>query len=254
MKIITLNTWGGRQGAPLLEFIKDHQDVDVFCFQEVYKEAEGKKLYYDDLSPRRLDLFGDIAAILPGHRGFFRPQIGDHYGLAMFIRKSLRVRAEGDSFVVKDRNFLPEGKSEDHARNVQYAFLETVPRIAILNFHGLWSGEGKSDTKDRLAQSKKVAQIISKVRNYGAPILCGDFNLRPDTASLRIIEQENMKNLIIDFGVKSTRTPLYPKEDRFADYILMDEFMWIKEFKVLPDVVSDHAPLFVELDIVDLGV
>jgi exonuclease III len=39
MKIVFLNTWGGRVGQPLLEFFKNHQDVDVFCLQEVWSNA-----------------------------------------------------------------------------------------------------------------------------------------------------------------------------------------------------------------------
>ena len=48
MKIISLNIWGGRVHKPLLDFLKNHTEVDVFCLQEVYHEAEGKELIYLD--------------------------------------------------------------------------------------------------------------------------------------------------------------------------------------------------------------
>ena len=38
MKLITLNTWGGKLLNPLLEFVRKYsQDVDIFCFQEMYR-------------------------------------------------------------------------------------------------------------------------------------------------------------------------------------------------------------------------
>ena len=51
LKIMSLNIWGGHVYEKLLDFIQTHQDVDVFCFQEVYHNAktkmasEGKSFY-----------------------------------------------------------------------------------------------------------------------------------------------------------------------------------------------------------------
>ena len=40
MKIITLNLWGGKIYDKLIEFLKSKQDVDIFCFQEVFDSQE----------------------------------------------------------------------------------------------------------------------------------------------------------------------------------------------------------------------
>ena len=61
----------------------------------------------------------------------------------------------------------------------------------------------------------------------------------------------DMRDLVKESGVGSTRTPLYrhyqnPAEPNFADYILTSQDIDIKNFAVLPDVVSDHAALCVE--------
>jgi endonuclease/exonuclease/phosphatase family metal-dependent hydrolase len=63
-----------------------------------------------------------------------------------------------------------------------------------------------------------------------------------------MIEKElGMRNLITEYGVTSTRTSLYTKtEERFADYIFVSKDIEVKDFKVLPDVVSDHAALLLE--------
>lgn len=81
----------------------------------------------------------------------------------------------------------------------------------------------------------------------------GDFNLLPGTQSMKIIE-EGMRNLVKEYGVQSTRMVLYrhydnPEEPNFADYILLTPDVGVKKFEVLPDVVSDHSPLFLEYEI-----
>ncbi|MGL6035657.1 MAG: hypothetical protein ACRC0B_00600 [Legionella sp.] len=45
MKLITLNIWGGYIRNPLLEFIHEHKDIDIFCLQEVYNNAHRTKSY-----------------------------------------------------------------------------------------------------------------------------------------------------------------------------------------------------------------
>lgn len=37
MKLISLNTWGGRAGKEeLLAFFERYQDIDIFCLQEIW--------------------------------------------------------------------------------------------------------------------------------------------------------------------------------------------------------------------------
>ena len=58
-----------------------------------------------------------------------------------------------------------------------------------------------------------------------------------------------MRNLIRENNITSTRTELYEKELRMADYIFVSPEVTVKDFKVLPDVVSDHSPLYMEFEI-----
>ncbi len=78
-------------------------------------------------------------------------------------------------------------------------------------------------------------------------MLCGDFNLLPDSESLLMVERIGLRNLIREYGITSTRTSLYPKDGRYADYAFISEGIQLKSFKVLPDEVSDHAPLLIEI-------
>ena len=80
-------------------------------------------------------------------------------------------------------------------------------------------------------------------------MLCGDFNLAPDTQSLRMLEAAGLRNLVAEFGVTSTRTSLYRRPERFADYVFVSPGVDVSAFRVLPDEVSDHAPLMLQFDL-----
>lgn len=113
----------------------------------------------------------------------------------------------------------------------------------ILNFHGMWTGKGKEDTNKRIEQSEKIRKIFNEAK--GAKILCGDFNLKPDTKSIDILSDGN-RNLIREYNITSTRSVLYTKPTKFADYIIISSEIEVKNFKVLQDQISDHLPLFLE--------
>ena len=250
MKLITLNTWGGRieKGRSLLKFIKEKsEEVDIFCFQEIYHNAKGKELLYLDDNH---ELFDDLSKQLNDFHNYFHPQIRDYSGLALFIRKNISVNEFGEVFVYKTAKERDEYINHDddgnHPRNVQYVVLEkNGNKFVIANFHGLWTGTGKEDTPERIEQSKKIAEFLSRF-NYPT-ILAGDFNLEPQTKSIAILEEE-MKNLIKEYNIQDTRTSHYTKEVRFADYVFTKN-VHINDFKVLPDEVSDHAPLYLDFDI-----
>lgn len=251
MKVITLNTWGGRGGLPnLLAFFKKHQDVDVFCLQEVWNGGEEMVGVVAGGSPLvgvSTTLLSDIASVLPNHTHYFRPIFQDFYGVTLFIRSDHKVLEEGEIFVYKERGFfLPEEKG-NHARNLQFAHIETDKGVrTVMNIHGLWNGNRKVDDPDRLKQSDNIAEFLCRLPN--PYVLGGDLNLYPETESIAKIEACGTRNLVKEYNVTSTRTSLYKKEEKFADYIFVSNDIQVKDFKVLPDEVSDHAPLYLEFE------
>ena len=189
----------------------------------------------------------EISAALPNHVVYFRPHHLENYGLMMLVKKDLQVIEEGEKFVYKQKGYIPEGDVGNHARNIQFATVLTPNGpLTIINFHGLWiGGAGKKDVPERLEQSEK---IVAFIRERSEPLVfCGDFNLLPDTESLIRIEQTGLRNLIKEYGITSTRTAHYTKPDKYADYVLVSGGVAVKDFKVLPDEISDHAPLYLEL-------
>jgi endonuclease/exonuclease/phosphatase (EEP) superfamily protein YafD len=142
---------------------------------------------------------------------------------------------------------LPEGDIGNHARNIQFITTEFQDSpLTVVNFHGLWNGRGKGDSEDRLNQSKKIKEFVETLQ--GNVVMCGDFNLLPNTQSVQILEDIGLKNLIKETGVTSTRTSHYTKPDKFADYIFISRDINVKDFKVLPEEVSDHSALYLEFN------
>lgn len=242
MKLITLNIWGGHVGEPLMNFVQSHRAVDIFCFQEVYHNAPHKISNED--RPVNLNVFSELQQLLPDHVGFFRPAVDNIYGIGAFVKKNIDILNEGEISI--HENPIYSGKGPAHSRNLQWLKCRLDQQVyTILNVHGLWNGMGKSDSPERILQSKRIKQFMETIET--PKILCGDLNLKPDTESMKILEH-GMTNLIKTYNVTSTRTSYYPKEERFADYILISPGIIFKEFAVLQEEVSDHSPLFLDFE------
>jgi len=68
MRIITLNTWGGKVYQPLMDFFTQHSDTtDIFCLQEIFNSPSVRS----ELGNVRPKLFEDITEVLPHHQGYF---------------------------------------------------------------------------------------------------------------------------------------------------------------------------------------
>lgn len=253
MKLMTLNIWGGHIRDPLLDFIAKHQDIDIFCFQEVYHKAKDR--FSTDDKQASLNIFSELSELLPNHQPFFQPVIGsasgNAYGIGMFVKKNLKVTDFGDITIYLNPDYptdAPSRKGPTHSRKMQWLNIQTDAQVyTIMNVHGLWNGMGKTDTPDRIAQSQKIKEFMDGLST--AKILCGDFNLTPETASLGMLKKD-MLDLIEHYKVPSTRTSLYPKlkDQPFADYIFTCNKIAVKHFEVLRDEVSDHAPLVLKFE------
>ena len=246
MKIISLNIWGGKIYQKLVDFIQSNSEIDVFCFQEIYKD--GYEFFKDTkYKNNKHDIYYDIKKLLPGHKGVFHPALGEYYGVAMFIKNNYDILETGEVFIYKEKGHLPEGDMGRHARNLQWALINTPKEpITIVNVHGLWNGQGKTDTDERIEQSQRIVDFIKSIETR--IILCGDFNLRLDTKSLSMIDESGLRNLIREYNVPTTRTSLYDKPEKHADYMFISPELKEKQFIVLPDEVSDHSPLMLEID------
>lgn len=241
LRLMSLNIWGGRLLDTLLEFIKSHQNIGIFCFQEVYSQTH-QNLTPTPHNPVCLDIYERIAEILPNHHAFFRPIIEGVYGLSIFVRKDYHILEEGWDWIYKNMQY--SGRDPSHSRIMQWIKVAIESQeINIINVHGLWNGQGKMDSPQRILQSNIIKEFARRL--HSPTILCGDFNLMPNTKSIEILEY-GMQNLIKRYNVLSTRSDIYKKPERFADYIFMPKELEVLEFRAFKNEVSDHLPLYVE--------
>lgn len=255
IRLITLNAWCGRSLYPLIRFLqKESERTDIFCLQEIRNsDQEIIDARYPDeyiYGP----LFSIISRELKGFKGHLASFEDDPHrmSVAMFVRNTLRVNAIKEYLVYAPKNPQETGKKIFSARKLQYAVLEIrSQKFVVANYHGLWNAGPKTDTPERLNQSMAIRLVLDDIPE--PKILCGDFNLLPETYSMRILEQ-GMRNMVKEYGIQSTRTVLYrsyddPSEPNFADYILTSPDVVVKNFEVLPDIVSDHSPLYLEFEV-----
>ena len=127
MRLVSLNIWGGTVFDNVIEFIKrESGQTDVFCLQEVFSS----QLSESELPERRYNIFQEIEKQLPNFTGYFSPmQDGYDYknridnrisfGLAIFVRKGIRVESLEDFFIFGERNSMEENNQETLPYNAQ---------------------------------------------------------------------------------------------------------------------------------------
>jgi hypothetical protein len=197
----------------------------------------------------RLNLLEELKIVLFDFECYFAPTHNGvyegadfSYGNVIFVRKSLKVIDYNYFFTYGYFNSRTEGKTQEDSRNFQSIKLEINNEIfTICNLHGVWiRGFGKGDNAERIFQSNKIKSFLDLID--GKKIICGDFNLLPDTTSIKILE-ENLVNLINIYDIKTTRSSYYDREDKFADYVFVSSDIEVLNFGVLKEEVSDHLPL-----------
>jgi endonuclease/exonuclease/phosphatase family metal-dependent hydrolase len=266
MKILSVNGWGGKLHEPLMAYL-EASDPDILCLQEVVHTPASRKdwLTYrdgDHMLPQRAKFFGDVCAVLSGHSAYFCPAsqgelwdgsdvLPSQWGLATFVRKTLPVVAQRQDFV--HGGFSPNGYGE-HPRSrsahaVRVYDFDAGRFVTVAHMHGLRDLRGKMDTPERARQAERLVDLVKTVSQPGdGLVVCGDFNVEPDSVTFSILGELGIKDLVMACGFAGTRTSHYTKPGRFADYMLVDSQTAVKDFSVVRNPeVSDHCPLLLEI-------
>lgn len=251
MKLITLNLWGGKLYEPLIAFITSHSsDTDIFCFQDC---LFGTRPEFSPIQKARINLFVEIQKVLSDFNAFIYRDPEESYihgellpldvgcGQVIFVRKNIEVIDSGGFRSHPDSPYHKGGDLVSGRCQWTKVKPNDAGEVTILNLHGLWQRNSqKKDTSERMEQSQKIRDFFNG--HNGKKILCGDFNIINDGNAMNLLE-EGMINLIKKYNITSTRSSYYPKEEKFADYILVSHNVEVKDFQTLPDEVSDHLPL-----------
>lgn len=252
MKLITLNTWAGRVKEPFEAFLKAHAPfTDIFCFQEIFNDLDDEEILPEGsfgATGKNRHILKEITTVLDNFDVYFCPVIENVYGIAIFLKKGFEVIASGEVLLYENPSYDVREGGPNHTRKMQWVHIKKDRKdVIIMNVHGHWDPSGKSDTADRLEQSKIINDFIQTTGTI-PKILVGDFNLLPETESIKMIE-ENFTNLITKYNIPTTRTELYKGDDKHADYVFVSPEILVEEFQALPDVVSDHVPLSLGFDV-----
>ena len=266
MEIMCLNGWGGKLHQELLTYIQTAAP-EILCLQEVTHSpaSENDWLTYrdgDHILPQRANLFRDVSNALPEHFAVFCPAaqgvlwdndqpIPSQWGLATFVHRSLPIIGQVQGFVHKDYSPLGFG---DHPRSRNAHGIRVYDHaagqsVSVTHMHGLRDLNGKMDTPERAGQARKLLDLS---RQMSGPddivVICGDFNVEPDSETLAILAKAMLTELVTGRGFETTRSSHYEKPGKFADYMLINREDAVKCFDVVynPEV-SDHCPLVLGL-------
>ncbi|HCR35986.1 hypothetical protein A2130_00475 [Candidatus Woesebacteria bacterium GWC2_33_12] len=240
MKIIFLNCWYGKVGKPFFDFVDDYlKDSDICCLTEVNPELHKK---IGDKLTNFANFYQD---------GIYDPRLEVNFGQSFFVKNDLNFK-----FIKKISAPIDPVEKLPFAFTTTYEVTLDNKKINIALVHGMALPGSKLDSLARLKQSD---QIIEYMKGASGPqIVIGDFNLLPDTESIKKFEVYGYQNLIEDFAIKSTRNriaweqfknePGFVKQ-HYADYCFVSKDVKVKKFTVPNIEVSDHLPLILEFEV-----
>jgi hypothetical protein len=227
MKIIFLNAWEGTNGEVLWNFIgKQKETTEVFCFMEAGKNF---RLKCEKILPN----YACVSAVkmMANEDGFFQ---------STYVKKGNEI--------LKSEVILKDNLDTGLGLYTQIERKEGI--INVVNVHGVVLPVNKLDCPKRIEQSRELIGFLAGIS--GPKIIGGDFNLEPETESVKMFEKHGYRNLIKEFNVDTTRNHLswdrYPNKQLFADYLFVSPEVKIRSFTVPKNEISDHLPLVLETE------
>lgn len=242
MKILQLNIWGGKLDKQIVSLLEREQ-ADIVCLQEVVSVPGGSTFFFEDLEELQKDAGYNYAYHTASHNFKLMNRTAG-WGNAIVSR--FPFVETNDLYTYKeatvDFDYLEE-TDYNTGRALQHAVVDTESGpLNILNHHGYHLPSHKNGDDETLRQCGMIADYVKKLE--GSVVLCGDFNLVPDSPSIGLIN-EVLVNHVKERGVLTTRTPLTHKTEA-CDYIFTSPDIEVKNFQVLDDIASDHKALTIE--------
>lgn len=226
MKIITLNTWGGQLKEEITTFTRQQaQYVDVFCFQETYKQIR-------TIAQEILSEYTEVYA-----EKYITDD--DQFLQSIFVRNEYPIVDSGTIF------------AEDFSVGLGLWATIQSPQgpLLICNYHGMSRPVDKLDTPERLSVSKTLSDFV--LQKQLPSVILGDFNLLETTQSIKYFKESGFRDLIQENNITNTRNRYvwerFPDTIQYhASFVFTTAEIKNPKLTVLPDLVSDHMPLLLE--------
>ena len=240
MKILQLNVWMGKVEGNLRRFLENN-DFDVICMQEVFASRSREQ----HISRLCFDLSHIIKASRLEHV-FFAPNwsseiAGGTMELGNLILSRVPFLDTHSEFIngeYKTNTVL--GEAIGNNLNIQIAKLENG--LTVVNHHGFWRPQPMGDA-DSIVAFEKVASIIQQLT--GPVVMCGDLNIIHESPAMRPLDF--LRDLTAENNIKTTLSGLKYDGEVPCDHILVNDEVKVNDFKVLPDLVSDHLALVADI-------
>lgn len=245
MKIIQLNAWQGKFRREIIAFLKAEKP-DFVCMQEV-NDLKGRSGY---------KFFATLDEIKEG-AGFSGAFMSPAYS-CRYMERELEYGNAILSHVpfVSTETVFTRGKYKRHfdiekddgnTRNLQVASVKVGGKtLNILNHHGHRVPESKAGDDETMRQMGIIAGIVDGLQ--GPVVMCGDFNLAPDSQSLSLIN-DKLTNLSMKNNLRRTYNQ-FSAVHAVCDYIFVNDEVKVRSFEMSDEVVSDHKALVLEFDLV----
>ena len=265
-KLISLNIALFVENNKKVAQFLEEQKPDIICLQEVGR-SDDKNTHAGFISKKTVD-----EATLDLHYAFYSPNMilkgftrGNFHGKDEFkidfngfietgnYTKSKFEILKGESVFIQNHfayvTDTSKWPAEDfRAMQVVDLRIDDDKSLRLINYHGIWTRDKQGNELSRSA-CEKINEIAQEV-SYPV-IICGDFNLFPDTHSMKVLN-ENFVSLVDKNNISSTRpkaNELSHHERNVVDYIFVDKGMRVDDFKVIENDVSDHLPLVLSFQI-----
>lgn len=244
MKIMSLNLWQGRLERVLLKHL-EKSGMDFACMQEAVK--------YDGQSLGLISSYHKIGNSLGLEEQFFSKLISSKLGdkelaFGNVIYSNVPFTQTSTVFTRGEhKNDFNFDEDDYNIRAFQHVQVEiNSKKLNILNHHGHHIDSHKLGDDETMRQVKQIIEFINQLE--GSVILCGDFNLSPESDSIKHID-EKLVNLPVEHKLITTRSKLTYKNE-VCDYIFVSSDIKVNGFVMDDAIISDHNALILDFDLI----
>lgn len=236
--------WQGRLERVLLKHL-EKSGVDFACMQEAVE--------YNGQSLGLISSYHKIGSSLGLHEQFFSKLISSKLGdkelaFGNVVYSSIPFTQTSTVFTRGEyKNNFNFDEDDYNIRAFQHVQIEVNgKKLNLLNHHGHHIDSHKLGDDETMRQ---VSQIIEYIKHLeGSVILCGDFNLSPESDSIKRID-EDLVNLSVEHNLKTTRSKLTYKNE-VCDYIFVSQDIKVNSFVMDDTIISDHNALILDFDLI----
>lgn len=264
MKLVSLNiALFENNNKEVIGFL-EKENADFICLQEVTRRI-------DESVKENYISYNEINKISGYSASFFGPnsvlkrfELADFHGKKPFIfdfggclefgnfTKSKLEIVKGQCMFVENcfTYFMDcaNWPDEDYRSILITDHIVNNKKLRLINYHGIWTRDKQGN--DKTMNANKIIRDIAH-RSEGEVIICGDFNLFPDTESMKIF-RDKFRSLVDIYDIRTTRpsaNELNTAQRNVVDYVWISEGIIVTDFSVPKVKISDHLPLILNFNL-----